>query len=305
MPNTVNYATQFEKEIKQKYSRELLTADLTTQNVIFVGANKIKIPYVSVTGYKDHSRSGGFNRGTVKNQFMEKTLTFDRDIEFFVDAMDVEETNQALSAANITNTFITDQDVPETDCYRLSKLHTDFTALGGTVTQDAVTAATILDKFDTLMEEMDEDEVPEEGRILYLTPYTYKLLKQAEKITRSLDVTRQASIDRHIRNLDEVKMVRVPSKRMKTVYDFTEGYKTGAAAKQMNMILVHPKSVIAAQKHSYIKLWAEGTHTVGDGYLYQNRKYGDLFLIDTRVQGVKINLTPTAAQETEDDTKTE
>lgn len=294
MPNTVNYATQFEKEIMQKYSRELLTADLTTQNVTFVGANKIKIPYVSVTGYKDHSRNGGFNRGTVQNQFMEKTLSFDRDIEFFVDAMDVDETNQALSAANITNTFITEQDVPETDCYRLSKLHTDFTALGGTVTQDAVTAATILDKFDTLMEEMDEDEVPEEGRILYLTPNIYTMLKQAEKITRSLDVTRQASIDRHVRNLDEVKMVRIPSSRMKTVYDFTEGYKPGAAAKQMNMILVHPKSVIAAQKHSYIKLWPEGSHTNGDGYLYQNRKYGDLFLIDNRLQGVKINLAPNA-----------
>lgn len=301
MPNTVNYATQFEKEIMQKYSRELLTADLTTQNVTFVGANKIKIPYVSVTGYKDHSRNGGFNRGSVQNQFMEKTLSFDRDIEFFVDAMDVDETNQALSAANITNTFITEQDVPETDCYRLSKLHTDFIALGGTVTQDAVTAATILDKFDTLMEEMDEDEVPEEGRILYLTPNIYTMLKQAEKITRSLDVTRQASIDRHVRNLDEVKMVRIPSSRMKTVYDFTEGYKPGAAAKQMNMILVHPKSVIASQKHSYIKLWPEGTHTNGDGYLYQNRKYGDLFLIDNRVQGVKINLAPTAAQETDNE----
>lgn len=303
MPNTVNYATQFEKEIMQKYSRELLTADLTTQNVTFVGANKIKIPYVSVTGYKDHSRNGGFNRGSVQNQFMEKTLSFDRDIEFFVDAMDVDETNQALSAANITNTFITEQDVPETDCYRLSKLHTDFTALGGTVTQDAVTAATILDKFDTLMEEMDEDEVPEEGRILYLTPHIYTMLKQAEKITRSLDVTRQASIDRHVRNLDEVKMVRVPSSRMKTVYDFTEGYKPGAAAKQMNMILVHPKSVIAAQKHSYIKLWAEGSHTVGDGYLYQNRKYGDLFLINNRLQGVKINLAPTATQDSDDQKK--
>ena len=89
-------------------------------------------------------------------------------------------------------------------------------------------------------------------------------------------------------------MVRVPSSRMKTVYDFTEGFKPGAAAKQMNMILVHPKSVIASQKHSYIKLWPEGTHTNGDGYLYQNRKYGDLFLIDTRVQGVKINLAPNA-----------
>lgn len=36
MPNTVNYVTQFEKELKQKYSRELLTADLTTQNVTFI-----------------------------------------------------------------------------------------------------------------------------------------------------------------------------------------------------------------------------------------------------------------------------
>lgn len=102
MPNTVNYVTQFEKELKQKYSRELLTADLTTQNVTFIGANKIKIPYITVSGYKDHSRNGGFNRGTVQNDFMEKTLAFDRDIEFFVDSMDVDETNQALSAANVT-----------------------------------------------------------------------------------------------------------------------------------------------------------------------------------------------------------
>ena len=290
MPNTVNYATQFQKEIMQKYSRELLTADLTTQNVNFVGANKIKIPYVTVSGYKDHSRNGGFNAGTVQNQFMEKTLGFDRDIELFVDTMDVDETNEALSAANITNTFLTEQAIPETDCYRLSKLHTDFKALGGKVTEDTFTAAQILEKFDTMMEEMDEDEVPEEGRVLYLIPSVYTMLKQAEKIVRSLDVTRQASIDRHVRMLDEVKLVRVPSARMKTAYDFTEGYKPGVAAKQMDMVLVHPRSVIASDKHSYIKLWSPGTHTKGDGYLYQNRKYGDLFLIDTRMQGVKINV---------------
>lgn len=43
---------------------------------------------------------------------MEKTLTFDRDIELFVDVMDVDETNQALSAANITNTFISERAIP-------------------------------------------------------------------------------------------------------------------------------------------------------------------------------------------------
>lgn len=290
MPNTTNYAIQFEPDIKQKYTRELLSADLTTQNITFVGANKIRIPFVTVSGYKDHTRNGGFNRGAVGNEFMEKTLAFDRDIELFVDSMDVDETNQALSAANITNTFLKEQAIPETDCYRFSKLYTEFTALSGTATSDALTAANILDKFDTLMEEMDEDEVPEEGRILYLIPSLYTLIKEAEKITRTLEVTRDATVNRHIRILDEVKIKRIPSARLKTAYNFAEGYAPAVSAKQMNMLLVHPDSVIATDKHAYIKLWPPGSHTQGDGFLYQNRKYGDLFVINTRTEGIKINL---------------
>lgn len=290
MPNTTNYAIQFEPDIKQKYTRELLSADLTTQNITFVGANKIRIPFVTVSGYKDHTRNGGFNRGTVGNEFMEKTLAFDRDIELFVDSMDVDETNQALSAANITNTFLKEQAIPETDCYRFSKLYTEFTALSGTATSDALTAANILDKFDTLMEEMDEDEVPEEGRILYLIPSLYTLIKEAEKITRTLEVTRDATVNRHIRILDEVKIKRIPSARLKTAYNFADGCAPAVSAKQMNMLLVHPDSVIATDKHAYIKLWPPGSHTQGDGFLYQNRKYGDLFVINTRTEGIKINL---------------
>lgn len=299
MPNTVNYVTSFEQELKQKYTRELLTADLTTQNVVFVGAKKIKIPFITVSGYKDHSRNGGFNRGTVENQFMEKELAFDRDVEFFVDAMDVDETNQALSAANITNTFEHEKAIPETDAYRLSKLYTDFSALGETATQDELTAATILEKFDTLMEEMDEAEVPEDGRILYVTPSIYTIFKQAEKITRMLEVTRDTAVNRHVRALDDVKIKRIPSGRMKTAYDFTEGFTPASTAKQMNMILVHPSAVIAADKHAYINLWAPGSHTQGDGYLYQNRKYGDLFVLDTRSDGIKINLSPAASEDEE------
>lgn len=297
MPNTVNYATQFQQEIIQKYTRELLTNDLTTKNISIIGANKVKIPYVTVSGYKDHSRNGGFNRGTVGNAFMEKTLEFDRDVEFFVDVMDVDETNQALSAANITNTFISEKAIPETDAYRLSKLYSEFTTLGATASEDSLTTANILEKFDTLMEEMDEDEVPEEGRILYVTPAVYTIIKQAEKITRNLDVTRDNAVNRHIRSLDDIKIQRIPSGRMKTAYDFSEGYAPAASARQMNMILIHPQSVLSADKHSYINLWAPGSHTQGDGYLYQNRKYGDLFVIDNRTDGIKINVAPSAEQE--------
>ncbi len=289
--NTVNYAIQFAPDIMQKYTRELLSSDLTTQNINFVRANEIKIPFVTMSGYKDHSRNGGFNEGTVENDNMTKKLGFDRDIEFFVDSMDVDETNYALSAANITNTFITEKAIPETDCYRFSKLYTDLVTLGGIASQEAVTAANILDWLDTMMEEMDDDEVPAEGRILYLIPSRYKLIKQAEKILRNLDVTRSATVNRNITNLDDVIIKKIPSARMKTAYNFTDGYAPATTAKQMDMILVHPKSVLATDKHAYIKLWAPGTHTKGDGYLYQNRKYGDLFVVDNRMEGIKINLS--------------
>jgi hypothetical protein len=91
--------------------------------------------------------------------------------------------------------------------------------------------------------------------------------------------------------LDDVAIVVVPSSRMKTLYNFSDGCTPGTGAKQINMILVQPQSVIACNKHSYIKLWPEGTHTEGDGYLYQNRQYSDLFVIKSRDGGIRMNVT--------------
>lgn len=294
MPNIVNYATKFEKQLRQKYTNELKTTALTSpeggQGIKFIDAKTIKIPFVKMDGYKDHSRNGGFNRQAVENDYMTKTLDFDRDIEFFVDAMDVDETNQALSAANVTNTFVTEQAIPETDCYRISKLYQEWVDLGGVVDDTAITSGNALTLFDKYMEVMDEAEVPEEGRFLYATPKAYTALKNADKVARSINVNNNnGKIDRTVRTLDDVTLTKVPSSRMKTIYDFTSGFKPGTTAEQINMILIHPKSVIAVDKHAYIKLWPEGTHTQGDGWLYQNRKYGDLFVIDNRLDGIMIN----------------
>lgn len=289
MPNTVNYVTRFEKDLRQKYSRELCTDGLTTQNVSFVNAKTIKIPYITLGGYKDHSRNGGFNRQSAANEYMTKTLEHDRDVEFFVDAMDVDESNEALSAANITNVFEAEHAIPETDAYRISKLYSEFTDASGTVDNTKLTIENILTTFDKWMETMDDAEVPVDGRLLYVTPAINTLIKQADKITRMIDVSAQRGIDRRVRSLDEVTIKPVPSGRMKSSYDFTDGFTPAEDAVQVNMILVHPSAVIACDKHSYINLWAPGSHTQGDGYLYQNRKYGDLFVLDTRKDGIMIN----------------
>jgi hypothetical protein len=163
-------------------------------------------------------------------------------------------------------------------------------AAGGAPDTTALTASNVLFKFDDWMKEMDEAEVPQEGRFLYVTPTVFTALKNADPITRALTVTaNNGRIDRSVASLDDVTVVKVPSARMKTVYDFSNGFAPGSTAKQINAILAHPKSVIAVDKHAYIKLWPEGTHTQGDGWLYQNRKYGDLFVIPNRKAGIVIN----------------
>ena len=288
-----NYVESFRTELEQKYSRELTSAGLTSQNAIFMGAKVIKIPRLDLEGYKDHSRSGGWNRQAIQNSFELKELQHDRDVEFYVDAMDVDETNQILSAANITNVFETEQAIPELDKYRYSKLYADYVALGKTVDETALTLANVLQVFDNLMEKMDEAEVPQEGRKMYVTPNVHKLLKQAEEIRKVTVVTNNnGAVGRVVRSLDDVQLIMVPSSRMKTVYDFTSGAEAGVGAKQINMILVHPRAVIAPIKHSAIYLWEPGSHTGGDGYLYQNRRYTDIFLIERKADGVQINAEP-------------
>ena len=53
-----------------------------------------------------------------------------------------------------------------------------------------------------MMEEMDEASVPQSGRVLYVTPKTYTMIKNAEQIQRILDVTGgTANVNRNVRSL--------------------------------------------------------------------------------------------------------
>ncbi len=289
------YAETFTQLLQQKYAKELCSDDLTKSNpqVTFINAQTIKLPRMAVSGYKDHTRTPGFNSGTLSNDWEPKKLSHDRDVEFFIDPMDIDETNLTLSVANIQNTFETEQAIPEKDCYRFSKLYSELnTHKAGNINTTAITAANFLDVFDDLMEAMDEAGVPEEGRILYLTPKMMKTAKKADGIQRTIDVSGSSNVvNRKVHSLDDVILKSVPSARMKTAYDFTEGCKPAGSAKQINLILIHTSCVVCRDKYSYIKLFTPGTDSrTADGYLYQNRCYGDLFLLEKKADGCAMNV---------------
>lgn len=282
----LEYATIFSNVLRELYGQSLLSNDLYNSNtdLKIVNGKDIKIPKLTVSGYKDHTRgSAGFNAGSYSNGYETKTLDHDRDVEFVIDPMDVDETNLVVSIANIQKRFETTQAIPELDCYTFSKLYAEAKRVGAKITTSTLTTANVLDDFDNNLEAFAEAGVPLDRVIMYATPAYKKLLKNADKISRSLQIGGgENSIDRRVRSVDDIgKIIEVPSARLKTLYNFTNGVAPATSAKQIDYILIDPEAQVSRTKYSYINVYPPRTDSrTADNYIYQNRRFNGTFGID-------------------------
>lgn len=291
-----NYATIYEQGLAQKFQSELKFTDLYSPSVTatsgyrFTGGKNFEIPVLTVNGFVDADRdnAGAFTRGH-DNAWETYTMDHDREWEALVDPKDVDETNMAVSMANITKVFTEEQKIPEMDKYIASKLYADLTALGAIDETVPADAAAWLALFDTFMSSMDDLEVPEEGRILYLRAPIYTFFKNALTNSRQLGtVNANTEVSRMISRIDDVKLVRVSTARMKTSYDFTIGAIPAVGAKNINMILVHPKSIIAPIKVDKLMIDEPSAKTKGKQLAYMTT-YWTAELLEQRVPGLLIN----------------
>ena len=281
----LNYVTQFHSRIIDMYGHELISDALyhSNEDIKIVGAKDIKLPRLTVSDYKDHTRGGAYNAGNYSNDFETKSLDHDRDIEFIIDPMDVDETNQIVSIANIQARFEKRQAIPELDCYTFSKLYTEAVRVGATIKTEVITSANVLADFDDNCEAFEDAGVPLSRCILYCTAAYKKALKNAEGIQRTLEVSgKSTGIDRRVHTLDDLGEIRVvPLERFKTAYDFTDGYAADATGKQINYILVDPEAQVSRVKYAYINTYTPGHDSrTADNYLYQNRRYNGTFALD-------------------------
>ncbi len=297
MPNTINYATRFENKLRELYGQELTSDALFHSNtdIKVTGAKDIKIPKLAVSGYKDHNRSSlGFNTGSYANDYENKSLDHDRDIEFGIDPMDVDETDSVLAVANIHSRFEKTQAIPELDCYTYSKIYTEAVRVGATIKTTALTTSNILGDLDDDLSALEDAGVPLDRVILYCTAAYKKLLKNADGIQRTLEVKNGGSMDRRVHTIDDIGVIKtVPSARFKTAFNFTNGCVPADGAANIDYILIDPECQVSRVKYSYIHFFTPGTDSrTADNYLYQNRRYNGTFAIDQLMaQGCIIHTT--------------
>lgn len=286
----VNHAAEYSRAMADAYPYLSYFAAIwaaNNSNLYKSGMGKtMYIPSLEVAGARAANRNqitGQFDRNW-NNDYQAVTLEMDREWDTLIDPMDIVETNDVATIANITRAFNEQQKVPEMDAFLAAKLASFVTA-----DTTALTSANILQKWDDFLAAMTDARVPRDRVLAYMTPATYKLLKQAAGVTRFVDVGNgQQAISRNIGSMDGVKITEVPSDLMKTSFDFTQGWAAASGAKQINMILVDPAAVAAPVKYETSMMSAPTAQSKGK-YLYYERYYYGAFKLNRRVAGIVVN----------------
>ena len=296
----VNYAQQYARDLANAYPYLSYFADLWGQGEARrfrpLNGKTVMIPSMTVTGATAVNReqiTGVFNRN-FNVEWQACQLGQDREWSTLVDPMDIVETNEVATIANVTRTFNEQQKVPEMDAYAASKLAGYASSFGGTDTS-SLTSATILGLWDTYLAYMTNARINRDRVECKMTPATYKLLKEAAGITRFVDVaTGIRDYDRNVGRLDGVRIIEVPEDMMKTAYDFTTGWAIGDSAAQIDMLFYAPDSVAAPIVYDTSMMSAPTAQSKGR-WIYYERYYYDLFALNQRCAGIFAHLSSAAS----------
>lgn len=271
MPNTIALAKNYIDILDEVYKMASVTADLTSDPSMMragANANEILYPQIEVGGLGDYDRNSGYTSAAVKMQWKTATFNYDRGAKIEVDVMDNQESmNIAFTraGAELQRTRV----APEADAFTFATIcgFEGITMVGENLADGAAFLAALI----VAKNKMDEDEVPEEGRILYATP---TLLNSV----MALDTTKS----REILNSFTVKK-KVPQSRFYTAIDLLDGktggeeaghFKKNAEAKDINFMIIHKPAIIKFDKHVASDIIPAALNANADGDILKYRKYG-------------------------------
>lgn len=286
MPNTIVLAKGYTDLLDEVYRGASVTADLTSDpSLIRQGANvnEILYPQIDVSGLGDYNRNSGYTDGAVNVQWKSATFNYDRGTKISVDTMDNQETFDIAFGA-VGGALQREKVAPEADAFTFATLAgmENISVATGTLDGAEAFLAALL----TAKNKMDEDEVPEEGRILYATP---TLLNGV----MALDTTKS----REVLNAFSIRK-KVPQSRFYTAIDLLDGkssgeelghYRKATAGKDINFMIVHKPAVLKWDKHTVSSVISPDNNPDSDAYIAKYRKYGIVDVYANKRAGIYLH----------------
>lgn len=301
----LNYAETYSNELLEILIQGALTSPFITSNVRWLDAKTFHFTQMSTSGYKNHSRNGGWNRGTFDQTDVPYTVTHDRDISFLVDKADVDETNKTATIQNISNTFEKTWGVPETDALFFSKVAAAAKKEEGYHSETASSDYTVENTFSKLKKILSAGKLRRYKAngtlIMYVTSAIMDNLEMSKEFTRSIQMTQIAEggigIETRVTDIDGVPVMEViDDERFYDEFNWAPeagGFEPKTGGHKINVLVACGQTCKTVPKISSIYFFDPGSHTEGDGYLYQNRKLSDTFVFpngrDGKVDSVYVD----------------
>jgi len=292
MANSIALVTVFLAAMDAAYKLESKTAmlDALTQAPEFLGANEVKVMKLAMVGLGNYSRVIGYPAGDLTATWETMALAAERGRAFSLDRMDNDE-SLGLVLGNLIREWMRLYVAPEIDAYRFAAYAT---AAGNEATPATLSsAATVLAAVDAANLALSEDEVPEEGRKLFITPTLYELLKGGLTRTWGSD----SAVSRALKFLEATEVIPVPQTRFYSEITLDAGAsasaggytKTSSTGKDINFMILHPTAVIQPIKLNQAKYFSPDVNQASDGHLWQYRLYHDAFVYDNKVNGIYLH----------------
>ncbi len=289
MANSIALFKQYTTLLDEVYKMASLTSDLDGASDLVqqgANANELVIPKIDMDGLADYSRNSGYVDGDVSLTNETVTCNFDRGRMFTVDTMDNAET-AGIAFGRLSSEFIRTKVVPELDAFRFAKYASiaDISKTSAALT----TGEEVIKALRVATTKMNEDEVPYDQRILYITSVLKGLVDDMDT-TKSRDVLSKYS-----------KIVEVPQSRFytdivqndgKTSGQTKGGYVKAEDALNINFMIIHKPAVIQFTKHLDTKVIEPAVNQSSDGWKFGYRMVGIADHYENKVAGIYLHTAP-------------
>lgn len=275
----IDLVTKFAPYTDEQFKNESKKSLLTNNDFDWTGAHTIRVYKVTTGAMTDYGRSGpaegNWSRygavGNLDATTEELTLKRDRSFTFAIDKLDNDETAQQLAAASALARQQREIIIPEIDTYTYGVM------AAGAGTKPAAVALTAENFYDEIIKAstvLDDAEVPEDGRVLVVTPAGYQIMKKCKDIVMETDIGNDLRLKGVIANLDGMSVQKIPANRLPASFGF---------------MIAHPSATVCPVKLEDYRVHQDPPGISGS--LVEGRVCYDAFVLDNKKLGIYYQAT--------------
>lgn len=222
-PNpSMNYATRYASVVDERFRMGSLTQAIVNDNFDWVGVQTVAIFSRALAEIHDYNTTGSNRYGEpneLLNAKQEMQITQDKSLTYTIDRMSEQDTMGTMEAAATLAENIDQVIIPNLDMYRIAKICASaptsgtYTGQSHIITKASASVSAYAD-FLGAQELLDNDKVPQGGRICVVTPGFLNALKKDQNFMRQADLSQRMTLNGQVGEVDGVPIIKVPASYM-------------------------------------------------------------------------------------------